>query len=178
MSSDQEPTEEDKIIEEELPPDHESQSPEGKKQKFIDQAQKHLAKVTAAQEAATQAQEEAEKLEDPEERETALAEAAKQNDIAKREMKIVQRLQSGVWQGGLGGAGIGAGVGMGVGTAVGTLVGGVTAIPTTGLGALIGVGTGAIHGPWAKLPEGPRGEGQGDAEDNKKQAKESGKGEG
>jgi len=34
---------------------------------------------------------------------------------------------------------------------VGSLVGGVTAIPTTGLGMLVGAGTGAIHGPWVTL---------------------------
>ena len=47
---------------------------------------------------------------------------------------------------------MGAGVGAGLGTVVGSLVGGVTAIPTTGLGLLVGAGTGAIHGPWVKIP--------------------------
>jgi hypothetical protein len=51
-------------------------------------------------------------------------------------MKVANRLQSGMWQGGAAGAGIGAGVGAGLGTVVGSLVGGVVGIPTTGLGLL------------------------------------------
>jgi uncharacterized membrane protein len=46
---------------------------------------------------------------------------------------------------------VGTGLGTGVGAVVGTLVGGVTAIPTTTVGLLVGVGTGAIHGPWVKV---------------------------
>ncbi|KAH8593437.1 hypothetical protein B0O99DRAFT_596305 [Bisporella sp. PMI_857] len=71
---------------------------------------------------------------------------------AAAELKVVNRLQSGVWQGGAAGAGIGAGVAGGLGTVVGALVGGVVSIPTTGLGLLAGAGTGAIHGPWVKVP--------------------------
>lgn len=37
---------------------------------------------------------------------------------------------------------------MGLGAAVGSLVGGVASIPTTGVGALAGIGVGAVHGPW------------------------------
>jgi len=37
---------------------------------------------------------------------------------------------------------------MGLGGVVGSLVGGVATIPTTALGALVGVGADAIHGPW------------------------------
>lgn len=50
------------------------------------------------------------------------------------------------------GGGIGAGFGMGLGAVVGTVVGGVVSVPTTGLGLIAGAGTGAIHGPWFKVP--------------------------
>ena len=52
---------------------------------------------------------------------------------------------------GASGAGIGGGVAAGLGTTVGAVVGGVVGIPTTGLGLLVGAGTGAVHGPWVKL---------------------------
>lgn len=47
--------------------------------------------------------------------------------------------------------GIGAGVAGGIGTVVGTIIGGVALIPTTAIGLLAGIGTGAIHGPWVRL---------------------------
>ena len=43
---------------------------------------------------------------------------------------------------------------------VGSIVGGVTAIPTTGLGLLVGAGTGAVHGPWVKMPGQKEGDGE------------------
>lgn len=67
------------------------------------------------------------------------------------ETKFARRLQSGPWQGAAAGGGIGLGTGLGVGAAVGTLVGGVVSIPTTGLGALIGTGVGAVRGPFIKV---------------------------
>ncbi|APA05529.1 predicted protein [Sclerotinia sclerotiorum 1980 UF-70] len=116
-------------------------------------------KIKAAQEAsehATQAREKADSLPDTEDAQEQKAklveEAQKLEKRAHSELKIAQRLQSGVWQGGAGGAGIGAGVGMGLGTVVGSVVGGVVSVPTTGLGLLAGVGAGAAHGPWFKLP--------------------------
>jgi len=129
-------------------------------EKIIAEITTRLKAVEEAQGAASEAQKRHDETDDPEEKAHALEEKAKQEKKAKSELKIVQRLQSGVWQGGAGGAGIGAGVGMGVGTVVGSLVGGVTAIPTTGLGALVGVGTGAIHGPWFKVPKGEKEEEQ------------------
>lgn len=60
------------------------------------------------------------------------------------------KVQNGAFQGGAAGAGIGAGIAGGLGTVVGSIVGGIAAIPTTGLGILIGAGTGAIHGPWVR----------------------------
>ncbi|TGO09148.1 hypothetical protein BTUL_0177g00070 [Botrytis tulipae] len=117
-------------------------------------------KIKAAQEATEKAsanREEASSLPDSEDAQEAkaklLEEAQKLEKRANSELKIAQRLQSGVWQGGAGGAGIGAGVGMGLGTVVGSVVGGVVSVPTTGLGLLAGVGAGAAHGPWFKLPK-------------------------
>lgn len=101
----------------------------------------------------------AEATEDLEERAHLFEEAAKQDKRAQAAIKAANRLQSGVWQGGAGGAGIGAGIGTGVGAVVGSLVGGVTAIPTTGLGLLVGVGAGAIHGPWVTMMGKKEGEG-------------------
>ena len=51
------------------------------------------------------------------------------------------------------GGGVGAGVASGLGVTVGAVVSGLTAIPTTGLGMLIGAGTGLVHGPWVKFTE-------------------------
>ena len=48
---------------------------------------------------------------------------------------------------------IGSGIASGIGMTVGSLVTGVTAIPTAGLGILIGAGTGLVHGPWVKFTE-------------------------
>ncbi|OTA59550.1 hypothetical protein K449DRAFT_384880 [Hypoxylon sp. EC38] len=36
---------------------------------------------------------------------------------------------------------------------VGSLVSGLVAIPTTGLGILVGAGTGLVHGPWVKFTD-------------------------
>ncbi|ESZ92910.1 hypothetical protein SBOR_6683 [Sclerotinia borealis F-4128] len=117
-------------------------------------------KIKAAQEATEQAslaREKASSLPDSEEAQEQKAklieEAKKFENRANSELKLAQRLQSGVWQGGAGGAGIGAGIGLGLGTVVGTVVGGVASVPTTGLGLLAGMGTGAAHGPWFKLPK-------------------------
>jgi len=107
----------------------------------------------------------------PEEKDKLLALAAEHEKKSKAEMKAVNRLQSGTWQGAGMGGGMGAGFGMGLGAVVGTVVGGVVSIPTTGVGILAGAGTGAVHGPWFKVPgaegmkknrEGGEGEEEGD----------------
>ncbi|KAI0483894.1 hypothetical protein F4859DRAFT_474477 [Xylaria cf. heliscus] len=72
---------------------------------------------------------------------------------AAKLLKTARRLESGWMQGGAAGAGIGAGVATGIGMTVGSLVSGLAAIPTTGLGILIGAGTGLVHGPWVKFTE-------------------------
>lgn len=124
-----------------------------------------IAKLNEAEEAASKSQnakDRAEASSDPDEKAILLEEAAKEEKRAKAANKAADRLQSGVWQGGAGGGGIGAGIGAGVGAAVGTLVGGVAAIPTTGLGMLVGVGAGAVHGPWITMKG--KGEGKDDGE--------------
>ncbi|KAI0198542.1 hypothetical protein F4808DRAFT_255738 [Astrocystis sublimbata] len=72
---------------------------------------------------------------------------------ATKLLKTARRLEQGWVQGGAAGAGIGAGIATGLGMTVGSLVSGITAIPTTGLGILIGAGTGLVHGPWVKFTE-------------------------
>lgn len=126
------------------------------KEKILEKINARLKDAQEAQDAATHARERAEETTDADEKQTALEDAIEHEKKAASEMKAVQRLQSGIWQGGAGGAGIGAGVGMGVGTLVGTLVGGVASIPTTGVGLLAGIGTGAIHGPWVKVGMGDK----------------------
>ncbi len=127
--------------------------PMATKDKILAEITERLKSAQEAQEAVVQARKRAEEATDPDQKAIELEEAMKQEKKAKSEMKIIQRLQSGTWQGGASGAGIGAGVGLGLGTVVGSVVGGVVAIPTTSLGLLVGAGTGAIHGPWVKLPD-------------------------
>jgi hypothetical protein len=61
---------------------------------------------------------------------------------------------------------------------VGTLVGTVAAIPTTGIGALVGSGVGAAHGPWIKLPGIGGGKKEGKDDKQKGDAKEEGESKG
>lgn len=128
--------------------------PQSSADKIRAQLSEKLAEAEEAASASTLAKQRADSTENEEEKALALEEAAKQDKRAKAAMTAANRLQSGVWQGGAGGAGIGASVGAGLGAVVGTVVGGVAAIPTTGLGLLVGAGTGALHGPWIKLKGG------------------------
>ncbi|KAH8673645.1 hypothetical protein BX600DRAFT_433262 [Xylariales sp. PMI_506] len=88
---------------------------------------------------------------DPEEAEKLRADAWEREQKAKKLIRQANRLQTGAFQGGAAGAGIGAGIAGGLGTLIGGLVGGIAAIPTAGLGVLVGAGVGAVHGPWVKL---------------------------
>jgi hypothetical protein len=101
----------------------------------------------------------------PKERERMLSEAYNKEIEAKGLSKKAKILQSGTFQGGLGGLGIGAATGAGLGTVVGTLVGTVATIPTSAVGTLAGMGVGAIHGPWVKLGGGGKKEGEGGAKE-------------
>lgn len=105
----------------------------------------------AAQGMANKLRETAATFTDPKKREKMLMDAYNKEMEAHGNSKKARMLQSGAFQGSIGGAGIGGAVSAGVGTLVGTVVGTVTAIPVTGLGALAGAGVGAIHGPWIKL---------------------------
>lgn len=122
------------------------------REKLLSELSDHLKRAEQAAALASASREFAQSTQDEEESAHALEEAQKQEKIAEKEMKIANRLQSGVWQGGAAGAGMGVGVGAGLGTVVGSVVGGVVAIPTTGLGLLGGVAAGAVHGPWVKMP--------------------------
>lgn len=117
----------------------------------LKQAAAHAEKAIAAQGMANSLKETAKSLTDPKKREKMLQDAYSKETEAHGNSKKARMLQSGAFQGTMGGAGIGGAVGVGVGTVVGTVVGGLTAIPTTGLGALVGSGVGAIHGPFIKL---------------------------
>lgn len=84
-------------------------------------------------------------------RENMLKEAFDKEMEAHGHSKMARRLQSGTWQGLGFGGGIGAATGLGLGAGVGTVLGAVAAVPTTGIGMLVGSGVGAIRGPWIKL---------------------------
>src|SRR6201999_2608160 len=90
-------------------------------------------------------------------REKLLKEAFDKEIEANGHSKMAKRMQSGTWQGLGFGGGIGAASGLGLGAGVGTVLGAILAVPTTGLGLLVGSGVGAIHGPWVKLGGGKDG---------------------
>ncbi|KAF1964779.1 hypothetical protein BU23DRAFT_399607, partial [Bimuria novae-zelandiae CBS 107.79] len=124
-------------------------------------------KAIAAQGMANRLREAASTFTDPKKREKMLTDALNKEMEANGNSKKARMLQSGAFQGSVGGAGIGGAVSAGVGTLVGTVVGGVTAIPMTGLGALTGAGVGAIHGPFIKLSNLAKGGGK-DGKDGEK----------
>lgn len=95
----------------------------------------------------------ADEASDPEDAENLRFEAHETDKKAAKLMKTAERLEAGWLQGGAVGTGIGAGIASGLGITVGALVTGVVAIPTSGLGMLIGAGTGLVHGPWIKFTE-------------------------
>ncbi|KAJ6494401.1 hypothetical protein C8R45DRAFT_1212394 [Mycena sanguinolenta] len=86
--------------------------------------------------------------EDEETKARLLAESKAKDVEARKHSRRAHRLASGGWQGGARGAGVGATIGVGLGAVVGTLVGTIASIPTTGLGFLVGVPVGWVHGPW------------------------------
>jgi hypothetical protein len=120
-------------------------------EKRLQEAAAAAENALAAQGMANKLRESAATFTDPKKREKMLTDAYNKEIEAHGSSKKARMLQSGAFQGTIGGAGIGAAVSGGVGTVVGTLVGTVTAIPVTGVGALAGAGVGAIHGPWIKL---------------------------
>ncbi|KAK7425594.1 hypothetical protein QQZ08_007917 [Neonectria magnoliae] len=95
----------------------------------------------------------ADEAEDPKVAEELNSEAREVDKKAAKLMKTAERLEAGWLQGGAVGTGIGAGIASGLGIAAGSLITGVVAIPTTGLGMLIGAGTGLVHGNWIKYTD-------------------------
>ncbi|TVY40271.1 hypothetical protein LCER1_G009479, partial [Lachnellula cervina] len=107
------------------PPQKDASSPaaptaESTQAKVISEVNSRLQEAEAAGASATSARQRAESTSDSEEKKKLLQEADTQDRKSKSAIKIAQRLQSGVWQGGASGAGIGAGVGLGLGTVVGS----------------------------------------------------------
>lgn len=138
------------------PPDKEKT----REEKILEQAAAKLKEAQDESSAAERARQRSDEVDDPEEKQKILQEAVQHEKKAQALSRDAQRLQSGIWQGGVGGAGIGAGLGAGLGAGVGTVVsavvGGVAVIPTTAVGALVGIGAGAIHGPWYSLENGAK----------------------
>lgn len=124
------------------------------KEKLLEEIQTYLTKAQELQDKSKELRKEADEAEDDETTEALKAEADKLDKEGAKMIKMAQRLEAGWLQGGAIGTGIGFGVASGLGVTVGSLVTGVTAIPTTGLGMLVGAGTGLIHGPWIKRPDG------------------------
>lgn len=120
-------------------------------EKRLEEAAAAADHALAAQGMANKLRETAKTLTDPKKREKMLTDAYNKEVEAHGSSKKARMLQSGAFQGTLGGAGVGGAVSVGVGTLVGTVVGGITSIPATGLGALVGAGVGACHGPFIKL---------------------------
>lgn len=147
-----------------------------KREKQLAEASEFAKQAHESQAAAAAAQQRADDTDDETIKEQALQEVEQHQKNANKHIEKAKVLESGALQGAFAGAGIGAATGMGIGTAVGTLVGGIAAVPTTGLGALIGAGTGAIHGPWVKLPKfkDENGDAVGGEENEETKEKESG----
>lgn len=127
--------------------------------------------------AAKEAQEEADSLkhqasttDDKAERDELLAKSESREKEARTHTKTARRIASSAWQGTVGGAGLGAGVGTGTGAVVGTLVGVIAAIPMAGLGALIGLPVGLLHGPFVQTGQVPVQQGQPPSEDEQHRA--------
>jgi hypothetical protein len=145
-------------------------SPESKLREAATQAEAALSSYNTASSLRTAAA----TIRDPAKRAQYLRDAYAKEVEAHGNSKKARMLQSGAFQGAVGGGGIGAVVAGGLGTVVGTLVGTVTAIPATAVGGLVGAGVGLGHGGWIKL--GKPGEGK-DGKGEKKEGEE-GEGEG
>jgi hypothetical protein len=125
------------------------------KEKLLEEITKKIDESKRLQEESMSLHQRAEEVaaNDPQLSEELEAKARAIDRQATKLLKTARRLESGWMQGGAAGAGIGAGIAAGIGTTVGSIVGGIAAVPTTGLGILVGVGTGLVHGPWVKFTE-------------------------
>lgn len=113
-------------------------------QKVVEEAQA----AKSAQEEADDLKRQAEATDDEMERDKLLAQSELRGKEARDHSKEARNVASSAWQGTAAGAGIGTGIGTGTGAVVGTLVGTIATIPMAGLGALVGLPVGLIHGPF------------------------------
>ena len=144
-------------------------APEDKLQAAAAQAEAALSSYKTA----STLREAADAIRDPAKREKYLRDAYNKEIEAHGNSKKARMLQSGAFQGTVGGVGIGAVVAGGLGTVVGTVVGTVTAVPATAVGGLVGAGVGLGHGSWIKLGKIGGGGGK-DGEGDKEGEKEKG----
>ncbi|KAI1211284.1 uncharacterized protein F4807DRAFT_458853 [Annulohypoxylon truncatum] len=123
------------------------------KEKLLEEITTRIEESKKLQEESVRLHKQADEAEDPAIAEDLKFQARKIDRNAAKLLKTAKRLESGWMQGGAAGAGIGAGIAGGLGMTVGSLVSGLVAIPTTGLGILVGAGTGLVHGPWVKFSQ-------------------------
>ncbi|KAI1632813.1 hypothetical protein F4809DRAFT_626129 [Biscogniauxia mediterranea] len=123
------------------------------KEKLLEEIQKHIEESKKLQEESIRLHKQADEAGDSEVAEDLKFQARELDKKATKLLKTAKRLEAGWLQGGVAGAGIGAGIAGGLGLTVGSLVTGLVAIPTTGLGMLVGAGTGLVHGPWVKFTD-------------------------
>ncbi|KAI0899232.1 hypothetical protein F4806DRAFT_457129 [Annulohypoxylon nitens] len=123
------------------------------KEKLLEEITTRIEESKKLQEESVQLHKQADEADDPAIAEDLKFQARKLDRDAAKFLKTAKRLETGWMQGGAAGAGIGAGIAGGLGMTVGSLVSGLVAIPTTGLGILVGAGTGLVHGPWVKFSQ-------------------------
>ncbi|KAI1777122.1 hypothetical protein F4818DRAFT_337590 [Hypoxylon cercidicola] len=123
------------------------------KEKLLEEISTRVEESKKVQEESVRLHRQAEEADDPAVAEDLKFRARQLDKKAATLLKVAKRLETGWVQGGAAGAGIGAGIAGGLGITVGSLVGGLVAIPTTGLGILVGAGTGLVHGPWVKFSQ-------------------------
>lgn len=123
------------------------------KERLTEEIRKRIEESKELQQKSIDLHKQADEEDDPDKAGDLHHEAAQLDKKAATLLKTARRLEKGWMQGGATGGGIGAGVAGGLGTVIGSVVGGVVAIPSTGLGILIGAGTGLVHGPWVKFTD-------------------------
>ncbi|KAI5917004.1 hypothetical protein F4810DRAFT_705249 [Camillea tinctor] len=123
------------------------------KEKLLEEIQTRIEESKKFQEESMQLHKQADEAVDPAVAEDLKSRARELDKKATKLLKTAKRLEAGWLQGGATGAGIGAGIASGLGLTVGSLVTGLVAIPTTGLGMLVGAGAGLVHGPWVKFTD-------------------------
>ncbi|KAH8170001.1 hypothetical protein LIA77_10545 [Sarocladium implicatum] len=123
-------------------------------QKVAEEAQA----AKSAQQEADDLKRQAESTNSDDERDKLLAQSELREKEARDHSKEARSLATSAWQGSAAGAGIGTGLGTGTGALVGTLVGTIATIPMAGLGALVGLPVGLIHGPFFETGKGKKAE--------------------